>query len=119
MARAIVAKHEQKLYDNFAPIMRDTYSRAELLNPLKRSREMFGDISKYEYRNATVGGKLVGRRTIRTATCWYVATTTKFSTGPFLEVAVTYDHGRFYLAGYSVERFVGDHVPPGLQGSKK
>jgi hypothetical protein len=119
MARAIVANDEQKLYDNFAPIMRNTYSRAELLNPLKRSREIFGDISRYEYRNATVGGELVGGRTIRTATCWYAATTTKFSTGPFLKVAVTYDHGRFYLAGYSVERFIGDHIPSGLQGSKK
>jgi hypothetical protein len=60
MVRVIVAKDEQKLYDNFAPIMRDTYSRAELLNPLKRSREMFGDISKDEYRNETAAENRLG-----------------------------------------------------------
>ena len=116
MARAIVANDAQTLYDNFAPIMRKTYSREELMNPLQRIRELFGGISKYENRNATVGGQVVAGRTIRTATCWYAAATTKYSTGPFLKVAVTYDNGRFYLAAYSVDRFVGNHIPPGLQG---
>lgn len=118
MARAIVASDQQTIYDNFAPIMRSAYSREELLTPLKVIREMFGDISHYEYRNATVGGQLVAGRMIRTATCWYAATTTKLSTGAFLKVAVTYDHARFYLAGYSVDRFVGGHIPPGLQGPR-
>lgn len=115
MARAIVANDGKSLYDNFAPIMRSNYGQADLLNPLKQIYEIFGNISKYEYRNATVGEQPVGARTIRTVTCWYAAATTKFSTGPFLKVVVTYDQGRFYLAGYSVVRFTGDHIPPGLQ----
>ena len=119
MARAIVASDKQTIYDNFAPVMRSAYSREELLTPLKTIRGMFGDISHYEYRSATVGGQLVAGRTIRTATCWYAATTTKLSAGAFLKVAVTYDQGRFYLAGYSVDRFVGNNIPPTLQGPSK
>lgn len=119
MARAVAANDGQTPYENFAPVMRGSYSRAELLGALKRIREMFGDISQYEYRNATVGAQSVSGRMIRTATCWYEATTTKFATGAFLKVSVTYDHGRFYLAGYSVDRFVGNHIPPGLQGPRK
>ncbi|HZD76466.1 MAG TPA: hypothetical protein VE218_05640, partial [Acidobacteriaceae bacterium] len=116
MARAVTANDGQSLYENFAPVMRSAYSQAELLGALRHIREMFGGISHYEYRNATVGGQLVAGRMIRTATCWYEATTTKSATGAFLKVAVTYDHGRFYLAGYSVDRFFGNHIPPGLQG---
>jgi hypothetical protein len=115
MAKAVVAEDEDALFNNFASVMRSTYSRADLLNPLTRIRNTFGSISKFEYRNATVGGRLVAGRTIRTATCWYSATTTKFPTGAFLKIEVTYDEGRFFLAGYSVDRFVGDDIPPELR----
>jgi hypothetical protein len=115
MARAVVANDGETLYGNFAPVMRNTYTRAELLNPLKQIRATFGSISTYEYRNTTVGGQVVAGSTIRSGTCWYAATTTKFPMGSFLKVTVTYDRGRYYLAGYSVDRFVGNHIPPGLQ----
>jgi hypothetical protein len=68
MARAVAATDGQSLYENFAPVMRSAYSRAELLGALTRIRETFGDISHYEYRNATVGKQLVAGRMIRTAT---------------------------------------------------
>lgn len=119
MARLIVADDASAVFDNFAPIMRSAYSRAELLGPLKRIREQFGEISSFEYRTATAGGMLVGGHTLRTVTCWYAAATKKFPTGPFLKIEVTYDQGRFYLAGYSVESFVGDHIPQALRGTAK
>jgi hypothetical protein len=115
MAQAIVANREASLLENFAPIMRKNYSEAELLGPLKGIRNEFGTISEYEFRNSTVGGRVVALQTIRTATCWYAVVTAKIPSGLFMKVEVTYADGRFYLAGYSVTRFAGDDIPPELR----
>ena len=37
--------------------------------------------------------------------------------GSFMKVEVTYADGHYYLAGYSVVRFVGNDIPPELRES--
>jgi hypothetical protein len=115
MAQAIVANRDAVLLENFAPIMRGNYTETDLLGPLKAIRNNFGTISEYQFRNSTVGGRVVADQNVRTANCWYAVVTTKIPSGLFLKVEVTYADRRFYLAGYSVARFVGDGVPPELQ----
>jgi hypothetical protein len=95
MAQAIAANREASLLENFAPIMRKNYSEAELLGPLKGIRNDFGTISEYEFRNSSVGGRVVALQTIRTATCWYAVATAKIPSGLFMKVEVTY--GRSFL----------------------
>jgi hypothetical protein len=115
MAQAIVANRDAVLLENFAPIMLSNYTQADLLSPLGAIRNEFGTISEYEFRNSTVGGRIVANQNIRTATCWYALVTTKIPSGLFMKVEVTYADRRFYLAGYSVTRFVGNDIPPALQ----
>jgi hypothetical protein len=115
MAQAIVANRDAVLLENFAPIMRSNYTQTDLLGPLGAIRNDFGTISEYEFRNSTVGGRIVANQNIPTATCWYSVVTTNIPSGLFLKVEVTYADRRFYLAGYSVTRFAGDDIPPALQ----
>jgi hypothetical protein len=117
MAQAIIANRDAVLLENFAPIMRSNYSDADLLSPLKGIRSEFGAISKHDFRSAAAGGRIVGNQTIRTATFWYALATTKLPSGSFMKVEVTYADGHYYLAGYSVVRFVGNDIPPELRKS--
>jgi len=115
MAQAVVANSDGILLQNFAPIMRNTYSDKELLSPLRKIQDEFGAISKPEFRVGAAGKRLVGIQIIRTAVFTYALVTTKFPEGSFLKVEVTYMDGHYALAGYSVVRFVGNDIPPELR----
>jgi hypothetical protein len=119
MARAVVANRDAVLLENFAPIMHSTYSDKELLAPLKKIQSEFGAISKPEFRLASAGKRLVGIQAIRTAIFTYALVTTKFPEGSFMKVDVTYVDGHYALAGYSVNRFVGNEIPPELRNPSR
>ena len=119
MAQAVVANRGAVLLENFAPIMRSTYSDEDLLSPLKKIQSEFGAISKHEFRIGTAGKRIVGIHAIRTAIFTYALVTTKFPEGSFMKVEVTYADGRYSLAGYSVVRFVGNEIPPELRSPSR
>ena len=114
MVRVIVAADRDGLYANFAPAMKRVYSRDDLLGPLEKSKDIFGSISHPEYRAATVGKRTAGLTIIRIATCWYAVETTNYPLSVFVDVDVTFDEGRYFVAGYRIERFTNG-IPPELR----
>jgi len=117
-AKAMTEKNDSILYDNMAPAMIEAYGKEKLVAPLQQIRARYGDIVTYELKQATVGTTLAGTRELRTATFWYALKTTKFKSGCFLQISVTKEANRFYLAGYKVTEFVGNEIPPELQGTR-
>jgi hypothetical protein len=115
MAQLIVAKQDDSLYEHMAPQVRRAYSREVLLAPLSLARSLFGDIQSFEYKQAMVGEMTVPGATIKTATIWYAVATSKYPTGRFLQIRVSYDAGQYYLAQYMVSQFVGDSIPEALR----
>jgi hypothetical protein len=118
MAQAMTEKKDSVLYENMSPAMIEAYGKEKLVAPLKQIRSLFGDILSYEIRQATVGTAVAGARTLRTATVWYALKTTKRESGSFLQISVTKEGGRLFLARYFVSEFVGNKIPPHLQGTR-
>ena len=115
MAELILKDQREALYEQFAPSLRQAYSKAELLQPLALSHDENGKILSYDFRVVSVGWREVSGVRIRTAEYTYAAATSRYPRGRYLKVETTYMTGRFYLAGYSIIHFIGTDEPDFLK----
>lgn len=106
MAQQIVADKEGAVYESLSPKIRGVYTREELIAPLSQIRKMNGRLQAYEYKRTSQGKRGVGAEWIRQVRCTYAVRTARYSEGRYLNVDVTLENGRYWLAGYSVEHVI-------------
>lgn len=115
MADMILKDQREALYEQFAPSLRQAYSKTDLLKPLALSQDENGKILSYDFRVVSVGLREVSNIRIRIAEYTYAAVTSRYPRGRYLKVQVTSVAGRYYLAGYSIIHFIGTDEPDFLK----
>lgn len=103
------------LYEQFAPSIRQAYDRKELLASMELVQTMHGKLLSHEFRTLSQGWREVSGKRIKIAQYTYAVATSRYPTGRFMNIQVTYEDGRFYLAGYSVVQFIGTKEPSFLK----
>ena len=114
-ADLILKDQRDSLYELFAPSLRQAYDRKELLAPMELIQTMYGRLLSHEFRTLSQGWREVSGRRIKIVQYAYAVATSRYPTGRFMNVQVTYEEGRFYLAGYSVVQFIGTEEPSFLK----
>lgn len=106
MAQQIVAGKDVAVYEALSPKVRAAYTREELITPLSQIRKMNGPLEAYEYKRTSQGKRGVGAEWIRQVRITYALQTARYPKGRYLNVDVTLENGRYWLAGYSVEHLI-------------
>lgn len=106
MARQIVAGKDVAVYEALSPKVRRAYTREELINPLALIRQTDGALQAFEYLRTSQGKRGVGAEWIKQVRFTYAVQTARYAKGRYLNVDVTLENGRYWLAGYSVEHVI-------------
>jgi hypothetical protein len=115
----LIAENDEKaLFELFAPSIRASYPRDELVKPLSQIREQHGRILSYEYRQRMTGQTQFSNRVVPHLAYWYATVTEKGAPNAFLTLKLTEEGGRLYIAGFDVEE-VDDPIPSFLQPRAK
>lgn len=109
MAQQIVDARDAVVYEAISPKVRQAYTREQLIAPLKLIRETNGALQSYEYKRTSQGKRSVGAEWIRQVRFTYAVPTARYPKGRYLNVDVTQENGRYWLAGYSVEHLLGTY----------
>ncbi|MYM35175.1 hypothetical protein GTP38_12625 [Duganella sp. FT94W] len=109
MAQQIVDARDAVVYEAISPKVRQAYTREQLIAPLKLIRETNGALQAYEYKRTSQGKRGVGEEWIRQVRFTYAVQTARYPKGRYLNVDVTQENGRYWLAGYSVEHLLGTY----------
>jgi hypothetical protein len=111
-ARQLVQNELDAVYASMSPKIKSAYSRDELVKPARGMQKIFGRIKSYDFEATTYGKRGVRSDWIKIVTYWYHAKTDKHPDKTYLKVEVTQEQGRFYIAGYSMERvLLGGKLP--------
>ena len=92
------------VYASMSPKLKLVYSRDELVKPAWGMQRIFGRIESFDFEAINYGKRGIGNEWIRIATYWYHAKTGKCPNRTYLKVEVKNEQGRYYGAGYSMER---------------
>lgn len=114
-ARQLTHGELDAVYTSMSPKAKIAYSHNELVEPISNIKKTFGRIESYDFKAVTYGKRKVGHEWMRTVTYWYHAKTEKNSDNVYIQVEVTTEEGRFYVAGYSVVQVVSGGAPPFLK----
>jgi len=111
-AKHLVQNELDAVYTSMAPKLKQVYSRDELIKPASSMQRIFGNIESYDFEAINYGKRGVGNEWIRIVTYWYHAKTNKHPNKTYLKVEVTQEQGKYYVAGYSMERvLLGGKLP--------
>jgi hypothetical protein len=111
-ARNLAKNELDAVYASISPKIKLVYSRDELLKPASLMQIIFGSIESYDFEAINYGKRGVGNEWIRIVTYWYHAKTNKHPNKTYLKVEVTQEKGKYYVAGYSMERvLLGGKLP--------
>ncbi len=115
IAELIVEAQDEQVYGAIAPTIKRAYSHRELTQPLVLIRNMNGSLQAYEFKSQSFGKRGVGGAWIKQVRFVYAIKTARHPKGRYLNVDVTFEEGKYWLAGYSVERFLGVDEPSFLE----
>jgi hypothetical protein len=111
-ARHLAQNEPDAVYASMSPKLKLVYSRDELIKPASSMQRTFGNIESYDFEAINYGKRGVGNEWIRIITYWYHAKTNKYPNKTYLKVEVTQEQGKYYVAGYSIERvLLGGKLP--------
>lgn len=111
-AAQLVRNELEAVYSAMSPKLKAAYSHDELVKPVGSMQNFFGHIASYDFETINYGKRGVGGEWIRIATYWYHAKTDKYPDNTYLKVEITQEQGRYYVAGYSMERvLLGGKLP--------
>jgi hypothetical protein len=109
LIKLVVEKNEDALYQEFAPAIRASYPRDELLRTLNLVWEKHGPILSHEYRQRIDGETrfLKAGRSVVHLAYWYAVRTRSEAPQAFLIVKVTPGTDRLYTSGFDFQQVVG------------
>lgn len=118
LAQLIVEKNEDAVFEQFASVLRSSYPRAELIDPLPLIGRKYGDILSLEYRQKIQGQTSFSGQRVSHMTYWYAVETANKVPRAFLLLKITLEKGRPCLVGIDFRQIVGP-IPEFLEARKK
>jgi hypothetical protein len=118
LAKLVVEDNQEPFYQEFAPSLRASYSREDLLRPLHLIRKNYGTIDSYDYRQRIKGQTSFSGRLVGHLTYCYAVETQPATPGAFLLVKVMEENGRLFIAGIDFNQIEGP-IPSFLERKKK
>lgn len=111
-ATQLVQNDLEAVYASMSPKLKLAYSHDELLKPASGMQTVFGHIQARDFETINYGKRGVGSEWIRIVMYWYHVKTDKYPDKTYLKIEVTQEQGRYYIAGYSMERvLLGGKLP--------